>query len=84
MYKIHENHRLGWNYLYPRNALEVKFNAVCSPIGTHNISPTHFFTKHYDTETSLPFSKFYIQFQTETLVSPLTATVFLFPCNFKN
>lgn len=78
MYNKHENHGLRQNYLYPRDVLEVKFNVVCSLIGTHNISPTHFFQKNYSTEISLPFSKFYIQFQDETLVSPLKATHSLF------
>lgn len=74
----------GQNYLYPRDILEVEFNAVWSLIGTYSISPICFFKYSNGTEKSLPFSKFYIQFQYEALVSHLEATVFLFLCNSKH
>lgn len=85
MYKIPENQGQGGgqNYLYLRDILEVEFNAVWSLIGTYSISPICFFKYSYGTEKSLPFSKFYIQFQYEALVSHLEATLFLFLCNSK-
>ena len=43
----------------------------------------HFFKDSYGTEKSLPFSKFYMQFQYEALVSHLEAKLFLVLCNLK-
>lgn len=41
------------NHLYLRGILEVKFNVICSLIGTDSISPIHFFKYSYGTEKSL-------------------------------